>query len=42
MTSRALWSETYERNAQNVLVTENEVAGMIASAVGVAIRGAKP
>ena len=39
VTSRALWSETYERNAQNVLATENEVAGMIASAVGAAIRG---
>jgi TolB-like protein/tRNA A-37 threonylcarbamoyl transferase component Bud32 len=38
MTTRALWSETYERNARNVLATQDEVAGMIASAVGAAIR----
>ena len=37
-TSRALWSETYERSVTNVLATQNDVAGMVASAIGVALK----
>lgn len=41
-TSRALWSDTYERNAKNVLATQNDVAGMVASAIGIALRSSTP
>ena len=41
-TSRALWSETYERSVTNVLATQNDVAGMVASAIGAALRAPTP
>lgn len=40
-TTRALWSDTYERNVSNVLAAQNEVVERIATGIGGALRGAK-
>jgi TolB-like protein len=41
VTSRVLWSETYERDVKNVLAAQNEVVGLVASAIGGALGGTK-
>jgi len=38
VTSRALWSETYERNVSNVLAAQDEVVEKIATGVGAALK----
>jgi serine/threonine-protein kinase len=42
LTSRALWSDTYERNVNNVLAAQTEVAEKIASGVGATVKAPLP
>jgi serine/threonine-protein kinase len=41
VTSRALWSETYEKNVKDVLAAQNEVVGLVASGIGGVLGGTK-
>jgi serine/threonine-protein kinase len=40
VTTRSLWSETYERNVKDVLAAQSEIVNLTAAAVGKAIGGA--
>jgi serine/threonine-protein kinase len=40
VTTRSLWSETYERNVKDVLAAQSEIVSLTATAVGKAIGGA--
>ena len=41
VTTKVLWSDTYERDVKNVLAVQNEVVALVASAVGGALRGTR-
>ena len=41
VTSRVLWSDTYEKDVKNVLAAQNEVVGLVASGIGGALGGTK-
>jgi serine/threonine-protein kinase len=41
VTSKVLWSETYEKDVKNVLAAQSEVVGLVASSIGGALHGSK-
>jgi TolB-like protein len=41
VTSRSLWSETYEQNVKDVLAAQGEVVGKIAKGIGAAIASSR-
>ena len=42
VTSRSLWSDTYNRNVSDVLAAQSDVVERIAAGIGGALRGTKP
>ena len=41
VTTKVLWSDTYERDVKNVLAVQSEVVGLVATGVGGALNGTK-